>query len=132
MEPASERDTRDILLRQLEEFTFGVPEESRLEKYPTMHLRHDRGEEAEVRYDYMIETDPPSWRRSFDDLIPALDVLDAHNACYRIKFSGHRSLHLIIPAESMPVTFRGKPLNEQFDQVQKKLDSFLPLPQRYD
>jgi len=132
LEPASEKDVRNTVLRQLEDFTCGLKETEKPGKYPTMHLLRERGEGAEVRYDYMAETDPPSWRRAFDDIIPALDALDAHGAYYRIKFSGHRSLHLLIPAEAFPRTFRGRPMNEQFELVQKKINAYLPFPRRVD
>jgi hypothetical protein len=56
----------------------------------------------------------------------ALDVLDGHNVYYRIKFSGHRSLHLMIPAEAFPKTFHDRSVNEQFDLIEKKIHGYLP------
>jgi len=56
----------------------------------------------------------------------ALDVLDAQNAYYQIKFSGHRSLHLMIPAEAFPRDFRGSSINEQFRPIEKKIKAYLP------
>ena len=55
-----------------------------------------------------------------------LDVLDAYNVFYQIKFSGHRSLHLMIPAESLPRTFRDQSTNDQFDSIERAIVRFLP------
>ena len=91
-----------------------------------MHILKDRGETADIRYDFMTEDDPASWSQAFQKMSAALDVLDSHNAYYRVKFSGHRSLHLMIPAESFPRNFRGGDINELFDMVGKKIRGYLP------
>ena len=126
LEPASEMDTREKILGKLRELAVGLKETERLPKYPTMHILKDRGEMADVRYDFMLEDDPQSWRQAFDSMAKALDVLDAHDVYYQIKFSGHRSLHLMIPAEALPRTFRGKPVNEQSSLIEKRIKSYLP------
>ena len=126
LEPSSERDTREKLLKKLREFAEGTKETERLPKYPTMHILKDRGEIADVRYDFMTEDDPRTWKQAFDNMAKALDVLEFHNAYYRIKFSGHRSLHLMIPAEAFPKTFRGKSINEQFGLIEKRIKAYLP------
>jgi hypothetical protein len=106
-----------------------------------MHMLSDRGEGAdpnsprataasagksEVRYDLMTEEDPPSWKQAFDQMMRVIDALESYGAFYQIKFSGHRSLHLMIPAESFPRTFQGKPVNEQFASIKKRIKAFLP------
>jgi len=126
LKPASEEDTRETIMQKLCDFAGGIKETERLKQYPTMHLLGDRGKEANVRYDLMFEADPPSWSHAFHHMAKTLDVLDAHDIYYQIKFSGHRSLHLMIPAEALPKTFRGKPLNKQFKAVQKQIKRYLP------
>jgi hypothetical protein len=126
LEPDSERDARDKILDQLRRLTSGLKEHEYLPDYPTMHMLGDRGEGAEVRYDLMTEDDPVSWKQAFDQMMRVVDALESYGAFYRIKFSGHRSLHLMIPAESFPGIFRGKPVNEQFEAIKKRIKAFLP------
>jgi len=126
LEPTSERDTRDKILGQLRELTLGLKDHERLPDYPTMHMLSDRGEGAAVRYDLMTEHDPASWKQAFSQMMKVVDVLESYGVYYRIKFSGHRSLHLMLPAESFPITFQGKPMNEQFDSIKKRIRAFLP------
>jgi hypothetical protein len=126
LEPTSERDTRDKILDQLRELTSGLKEHERLSDYPTMHMLSDRGEGAEVQYDLMTEDDPTSWKQAFDQMMKVVNALESYGAFYQIKFSGHRSLHLMIPAESFPSTFQGKPVNEQFENIKRRIKAFLP------
>lgn len=126
LEPSSERDTRDKILDQLRKLTSGLKENEHLPDYPTMHMLSDRGEGAEVRYDLMTEDDPTSWKQAFDQMMKVVDALESYGAFYQIKFSGHRSLHLMIPAESFPRTFQGKPVNKQFESIKKRIKAFLP------
>jgi hypothetical protein len=126
LEPASERDTRDKILDQLRELTSGLKEHERLPDYPTMHMLSDRGEGAEVRYDLMTEDDPTSWKQAFDQMMKVVEALESYRAFYQIKFSGHRSMHLMIPAESFPRTFQGQSINRQFDSIKKQIKAFLP------
>lgn len=126
LEPTSERDTRDKILDQLRKLTSGLKEDEHLHDYPTMHMLSDRGENAEVRYDLMTEDDPTSWKQAFDQMMKVVDALESYGAFYQIKFSGHRSLHLMIPAESFPKTFQGKPVNKQFGNIKKRIKAFLP------
>jgi hypothetical protein len=125
LEPTSEKDAREKILGNLRDFSYGVKETERLPEYPTMHILRDRGEMASVRFDFMFEEDPQSWKQGFDEMAKALDVLDACDAYYQMKFSGHKSLHLIIPAEAFPRTFRGKSVNEQFSLIEKRLKIYL-------
>ena len=40
--------------------------------------------------DFVLEPDQRGWRKSFDDLYGALEILNEFQVTYRIKFSGHR------------------------------------------
>lgn len=126
LEPTSERDTKDKILGQLRELTLGLKEHEYLPDYPTMHMLSDRGEGTEVRYDLMTEDDPISWKQAFDRMMKVVDVLESYGVFYQIKFSGHRSLHLMLPAESFPRTFRERDLNSQFGEIKKRIKAFLP------
>lgn len=82
--------------------------------YPWLHTWSNRayevgdatGERRFIGFDSGRELDH-WWTRSFSDLYPAMSVLDDLGIHYRLKFSGHRSLHLRIPAEAVPEQYRG-------------------------
>lgn len=58
--------------------------------------------------DCVFEADLGTWRDSFHDVCAILERMDRYGVRYRLKFSGHRSLHVVIPAELLPPGFRGK------------------------
>ena len=51
------------------------------------------------------------WRRAFEDLVGVVRTLDKFGVCYRMKYSGVRSLHFMIPFEALPKEFNGKPVS---------------------
>ena len=81
--------------------------------YPWLHGWSNRAYETDpatnqrrlIGFDSGRELDF-GWRRSFAGLYPGMAVLDELGIYYRVKFSGHRSLHLCIPAEVVPERFR--------------------------
>lgn len=129
LEPTSEQNTREKLVQHLRDFAGSKDETKRLWGGPLMHISRDRGEGTTLRYHFMWEGDPlAGWRKAFDDMAKVVDVLDVHDVFYQLKYSGNRSLHLMIPAESFPETFRGKPTNRQFGLIRDRLKSYLPMP----
>jgi len=84
--------------------------------YPWLHCWSGRAYEVDPRtgqrrligFDSGRELDS-EWKRSFAELYPYMAVLDELGISYRAKFSGHRSLHLCIPAEAVPERFRHLP-----------------------
>jgi HEAT repeat protein len=78
--------------------------------WPTRAYETDEktGERRLIGFDSGRELDY-SWRRSFAELLPGMAVLDELGIYYRVKFSGHRSLHLCIPAEAVPERYRSTP-----------------------
>jgi HEAT repeat protein len=70
-------------------------------------LRQGRRAKSRMR-DCVFEADLPTWRDSFRDMSAILDLMDRHGVRYRHKFSGHRSLHVVLPAEALPEGYRGK------------------------
>ena len=131
LQPASPADLRDTLVQALEDGSKGVGLDQRLDNYPTVHLLRQR-QGPEVELDYMIETDPQSWHQAFFEIGRAVEVLEAVGAYYQLKFSGHRSLHLLIPAEAFPARLRGRSTSQNLEKLHKRLDAFLQVPGRID
>ncbi|MBT4498519.1 MAG: HEAT repeat domain-containing protein [Gemmatimonadetes bacterium] len=84
--------------------------------YPWLHCWSNRAYEIDpgtglrrlIGFDSGRELDV-SWRRSFAEMYPGMAVLDELGIYYRLKFSGHRSLHLSIPAEAVSERYRHAP-----------------------
>jgi len=74
-----------------------------------------------LRFDLMFEADLMGWRRSFEALSGMIRLLDEFEVCYRMKYSGVRSLHLIIPCEGLPKQFLGKPVTQQRRDIERKV-----------
>ena len=70
--------------------------------YPSFHQAVWTRSAGEQRPDSVFEADLPTWRDAFGDLRPVVEQLDRHGVYYQHKFSGHRSLHVVIPAEVLP------------------------------
>lgn len=108
----------------LQEFSLHFPEDAYpydkpLGVYPSFHFI-TKGNEGEP-WDFIMEADCQGWRRSFTDVRGAVEILHSHNVPFIAKFSGHRSLHLIIPREAFPEELDGKPIGS----VWKRLDGSL-------
>ena len=52
--------------------------------------------------DLFIEKDDLTWRPCWDAVVPVIDVLERMGVHYWLKYSGHNSLHVIVPAECFP------------------------------
>ena len=85
-----------------------------LSYYPSFHQSVGRwpdgeGNNSKPRQpDCIFEADLPTWRESFRDVVAIIDLMDRYGICYRHKFSGHRSLHVLIPSEGFPAAGRGR------------------------
>lgn len=121
-------DVRDVLFAELEQFTFNIGDNEKLQEYPTMHILTGKGKAGDRGPDYVLETDPPRWVQAFEQISTITQALDQLSAYYLLKFSGRRSVHLIIPAETMPTQWEGQSLHDQWDRIQKAIDAYLPLP----
>ena len=106
----------------------GVPVDQlrlKLYEYLSFHTSEvlRRGGKA-LGFDMIFEPDLVGWRRSFEELTGVMALLDDFQVCYRIKYSGVRSLHLIIPHEALPKQFMGKPVRFQRELLMKRLQRY--------
>jgi HEAT repeat protein len=102
----------------------GIPLDERPSYYPSFHQSvwkwpdavvsvadDEREATARIR-DCVFEADLPTWRASFGDVLAIVDLMEHHGMRYRQEFSGHRSLHITIPAEALPPGYRGRAANK--------------------
>ncbi len=75
-------------------------------------------------FDVIFESDPSGWRQAFEDLYGVIVLLNEFEVHYRIKFSGVRSLHFMIPFEAFPGQFNGESILSQRENIQRKLGSY--------
>jgi len=77
-----------------------------------------------VGFDLIFEADMQGWRRAFEDLCGVVKILDDFDVCYRMKYSGVRSLHLMIPFESFPKQFNGESVLSQRAEIHSKIQRY--------
>ena len=95
--------------------------EDRLSYYPSFHQsigvwpdeteaeRRERGDGGKPKNrDCIFEADLPTWRESFQDVYAIVELMDRYGILYRHKFSGHRSLHVFVPAQLLPPAHQGR------------------------
>ena len=75
--------------------------------YPSFHVavrttHLARKGRDRVPYGYVVESDAGSWKRSFKAVEDPMAALEEKGIFYRCKFSGHRSLHVIVPVDAFP------------------------------
>jgi len=81
-------------------------------------------EDKTIGFDLVYEADQSGWRASFEALSGMIKLLNDFDICYRIKYSGVRSLHLLIPFEALPKEFNGKPLFVQREGMVKRIVAY--------
>ena len=52
--------------------------------------------------DFMMEKDGSTWRECWDAVTPVIRILDYFGLRFWLKYTGHHSLHVMIPAENFP------------------------------
>jgi hypothetical protein len=103
----SDRDElRETLMRLLDR----MDRNRDLVKFPYMRIDGRRYEPVTSRdasdqwgLDFKLEKDGPTWRECWDPVVPVTKILDHFGVCYWLKYSGHHSLHVMLPAESFPI-----------------------------
>jgi HEAT repeat protein len=115
VQAADEEQLRQVILERIATQYPHTAPGGRPDYYPSFHIsvwRRDRGEghaRGEGRaHDCVFEADLPTWRDAFRDVGSILALMDRYQIPYRHKFSGHRSLHVVIPAEVVPRRYRGR------------------------
>ncbi len=98
------------------------PYEKPLTAYPSFHFITKV--EEEKPWDFVMEADCQGWRRSFVDVRGAVELLRNHDVPFMIKFSGHRSLHLIIPREAFPEKFQDQNIGKIWKRLEGELRGF--------
>jgi hypothetical protein len=102
------------------------------EDYPYFRIdwaRHDPAWSWDAEtlwgYDFVIEKDSVIWQECFEAMLPLMDILERFGVHYWLKYTGHHSLHLVVPAEAFPRTYRGIPLKSCHQAVYHRLTVFL-------
>ena len=101
----------------------GPIDDVRLKKYEYISF-HFPTTVASGGFDVTFEADMQGWRRAFEDLVGVVRTLDKFGVCYRMKYSGVRSLHFMIPFEALPKEFNGKPVSSQRADIQNRLGDY--------
>ncbi|MCZ6680850.1 MAG: hypothetical protein O7E52_26785 [Candidatus Poribacteria bacterium] len=80
--------------------------------------------EAAKGFDMVFESDYGNWRRCFESLLGPIQMLDDFGVFYRLKYSGARSLHVMIPFEAFPEVFNGAKVVEQWDELYRNINGY--------
>ena len=132
--PASKNHLQEIIQEAIEskverayKNSPGPIDDVRLAKfdYLSFHSRTSitSGEKL-IGFDMIFEADMQGWRRSFEDLYGVIQLLDDFGVCYRMKYSGVRSLHFMIPFEAFPRQFNGEPVLRQRSEIQDRVQKY--------
>lgn len=122
IDPQSPAHLRDIIVEGIAANIQGIADEGRLQAYPSFHSLTSK--DGDAIGDFVMEADCHGWRRSFVDVRGAIEVLNDFQVPYIAKFSGHRSLHVMIPREAFPGDFDGVPINQAWKMLEKRLRDF--------
>jgi len=74
--------------------------------------------------DFIIEKDGPNWRYCWDAMLPVLEILNRFGVHFWLKYSGHHSLHVVVPAENFPPVIGSIRLADVFPNVAWRLLAF--------
>jgi len=74
--------------------------------------------------DVMMETDGQTWRECWDAVTPMIEILEHFGVHYCLKYTGHHSLHVMIPAESFPAHMGGLSQVEYIPRFYHRLVAF--------
>jgi len=122
LEPHNIVHLRQIIRERIEENMHGKADDARPLAYPSFHGLTKKGDDTIG--DFVMEADCEGWRRSFVDVRGAIEILNDFNVPYIAKFSGHRSLHVMIPREAFPEVFNGAPIARGWESLGKRLRNF--------
>ena len=123
LEPLDITHLRQIITARIEENMRGMADDARPYAYPSFHGMTSK--DGDVIGDFVMEADCQGWRRSFVDVRGMIHILSEFRVPHIAKFSGHRSLHVMIPREAFPEEFNGVPLAQSWKSLEKQLRNFL-------
>jgi len=112
-----------ITVAGIEENMQNTADDARPRAYPSFHGLTSKNSGG-IGCDFVMEADCKGWRRSFVDVRGAIEILNEFHVPHIAKFSGHRSLHVIIPREAFPGEFDGVPIARAWKSLEKKLRRF--------
>jgi HEAT repeat protein len=122
------RELRTMIMQPLDL----MEREPEREDYPYFRIdwaRHDPAWSWDAEtlwgYDFVIEKDSIIWQECFEAVLPVMDILEYFGVHYWCKYTGHHSLHLVVPAEVFPRAYRGRPLKDCYQAVYHRLMVFL-------
>jgi HEAT repeat protein len=113
LQPHSLQHLKETILTSIQKKAPSRDENYRPQFYPFFNQERNRG----FGSDYSLETDVGDWYECFQWLQPVIALFDSFGVYYRLKFSGHRSLHLTIPSETFPECSHGKLAEEQISHI---------------
>lgn len=122
LEPESVGHLHQIVAEGMEANLRGMADDVRPSVYPSFHGMTSK--DGDVISDFVMEADCQGWRRSFVDVRGAIEILNDFGVPYIAKFSGHRSLHVMIPREAFPEEFDGRTIARSWKSLEKRLRSF--------
>ena len=105
---------RRFILRKVKWYLPGINGDERPDFYPAFHqsVWRGRGDDEALgptqHMDCIFEADLPTWHDAFQDVSAITSLFERYGVPYQHKFSGHRSLHIVIPGEVLPQGYRGK------------------------
>ena len=121
------QELRAMLLRPLDR----MARNPRRVKFPYLRIDARRYEpvtswEPDDRWglDFVLEKDGPTWRECWDAVLPVTAILDHFGVHYWLKYTGHHSLHVLMPAESVPARLGRLPLLEYLPSIRRRLLAF--------
>jgi HEAT repeat protein len=109
---ASRAELRQFILTRIGQHLGGLGETDLPEFFPSFHVAMEYWRPGRVDTDpnlgtdAVVEADLPTWHESFQDVMAWITTLRQAHVVHRYKFSGHRSLHLIVPSggDRLPVS----------------------------
>ena len=120
----SVEELRSSVIEQMERRVPKRERRERMDYYPSFHMALDRALGG-GQHDYAFEADLEGWRRSFAEVLPALEVLDEAGIFCLLKFSGHRSLHLVIPGDVFLPPPDENAVSDAYLEVGRRLHRYL-------
>ena len=122
LKPLNTEHLHQIITERIAENMGSMADDARLHTYPSFHGM--TGKDGDAISDFVMEADCPGWRRSFVDVRGAIEILSNFSVPYIAKFSGHRSLHVMIPREAFPEKFDGANVASSWKSLDKRLRDF--------